>query len=177
MVINHWNKSWDDPPSKVQTAPQGLHGKDGMRTTAPGVDSRLRYPALLLGQRWKTLMGKFRVWLEGGSFPVSGNSAGDLFGMVKTWPFQWRIVTSNDRGSKGHFESPGGLFLDGYSGFAWSESFFQFDFCFILEKNIGLRRKKNILTPIKLCFNLLIKKPWKKCVQRHLERKTVKKEE
>ena len=25
---------------------------------------------------------------------VPGNSAGDLFGMVK-WPFQWRIVTSN----------------------------------------------------------------------------------
>ena len=30
------------------------------------------------------------------------NSAGDFFGMVKTWPFQRLLVTSNDRGSKGH---------------------------------------------------------------------------
>ena len=26
---------------------------------------------------------------------LPGNSAGDLFGVVKTWPFKWRIVTSN----------------------------------------------------------------------------------
>ena len=38
---------------------------------------------------------------------MPGNSAGDLFGMVKTWPFKRRIVTSNGRGSKGQIESPG----------------------------------------------------------------------
>ena len=35
-------------------------------------------------------------------FLLPGNSAGDLFGMVKTWPFQRLMVTSNDLGSKGH---------------------------------------------------------------------------
>ena len=34
----------------------------------------------------------------------------DLFGMVKTWPFR-KVKWPTTRGSKGHFESPGGEFL------------------------------------------------------------------
>ncbi len=39
--------------------------------------------------------------------PLPGNSAGDLFGMVKTWPFKWRIVTSNWGIKRSRIESPG----------------------------------------------------------------------
>ena len=38
-----------------------------------------------------------------------GNSAGDLFGMLKTWPF-WRLLVISNWGIKlGHIESPGWL--------------------------------------------------------------------
>ena len=41
-------------------------------------------------------------------FSLPGDSSRDLFGMVSSRdPFKGWIVTSNDRGWKGHFESPG----------------------------------------------------------------------
>ena len=46
------------------------------------------------------------IWHESLCFP--GNSAGDLFGMVKTWPFG-KVKWPPNRGSKGH-------------GFPWSTS-------------------------------------------------------
>ena len=51
-----------------------------------------------------------------------------LFGMVKTWPFQRLLVTSNDRGSKGHgLNHLAPVFCDkswGHSGYLGGDRFY-----------------------------------------------------
>ena len=91
------------------------------RPTWPSSKKRSQPTGFLVNEKFFT---KKRGWspdsIEGeGKNGAPGDSSRDLFGMVKTWPFQG-VKWPPTRGWKGHFESPGCFFfLKGEGGSIW----------------------------------------------------------